>query len=162
MALWTGIPPPRATGAVFLDRHAAVLRRACARAAPARGAGDLRRALDQMRARGTTVAVVSHHRDNELALDAGEFAVVHERVCAALGRVDLWCVCLVAENGRCACTDGEGPLAEGPRAVGVPPQRCVVVSETDRLSRAAATAGVMVVPSTDGEGLAEFVARSPG
>lgn len=136
---------------MFLDRHAPPVRQACARAAgddPADGLLALRATVRRARAAGASVAVAAHNRANADGLDINEITTMTERIGAALGPVDLWCVCPIAPDGTCGCGEhGHGLVADGARAVGLPPERCVVVTDDVRLHRSASVAGAAVVPA---------------
>jgi D-glycero-D-manno-heptose 1,7-bisphosphate phosphatase len=155
---------PVTPGALLLDRKCGVLRSVCARSV--RGDEDapyraVRRSLDRVRQAGTCVAVASHNRgDSWEAFNVDELAAMDARIEAALGPVDLWCVCLVDGEGRCGCDlPGPGVLETAARSAGVSVADCAVVAGDRRLQQASARAGAT---SLLGGAVADPAAALPG
>lgn len=135
----------RARKALLIDRHSALMGALCATSTARRSPdySGVVQALDQVRRSGCPVVVASHNRapDPE-ALDVAEFAAMSERIEAALGAIDLWCVCLVDPDGSCACDGDEGgPLGAGARSLGLEPSGMAVATADPRLAGAAERLG---------------------
>ena len=158
-------PPGAPRGALFIDRQAGVIREICASSASpdAEALRRLRRALDQLRQVGARIGVASHNRaDSWETFDVQEITAMNTRIEAALGPIDLWCVCLVDADGGCACAEpSAGVLATGARAVGIGPERCAVLGERGRMTAAAESVGAptMAHPPTVGQALADAPSR---
>lgn len=152
-----------APAALLLDRQYGLLRAVCARS-PEAAAGEpsfstARLALDRLRRAGARVGVASHNRAESWdGFDVAEIGVMHERIEAVLGKIHVWCVCLVGADGGCACqAPGEGVVETAAQSVGVPVADCAVAAEDGRLAAAADRAGgasVPLPPSPAGGGLA--------
>lgn len=87
--------------------------------------------------------MASHNRaDGWETFDLIEIEAMHDRLEAALGPIDLWCVCLVDGDGHCACrVPGDGLLAGGAEAVGLTVDDCAVATDDGRLLAAANEVG---------------------
>ena len=148
-----------ACAALFLDRYAGVVRAICARSTPIDDLSLLRRSLDRIRGAGATVAVASHNREASWeTFDVAEIGAMHERIEAALGPVELWCVCLVEPGGSCACSaPNGGVLATGADVVGLAVDDCTVATDDGRLMAAAEPAGTVLRSTGEVAALARAV-----
>ena len=122
--------------AVLLDRQSSLVRKVCASSLPARSTAieRIRASLDELRAVGLRIGVLSHNRaDDWEHFDVDEITAMNGRIEHSLGPVDLWCVCLVADDGSCACTpaDNSGVLVTAAQALGID-QHCALVATDDR------------------------------
>lgn len=110
-----------------------------------------RRALDRLRDRGLLLAVVTNQSGVARGLITPEqLGEVNAEVAGQLGTFDSWQVCLHAEDDGCACRKpAPGMVLAAASALGVPPQRCVLIGDTGGDVQAALTAGgrAILVPT---------------
>ncbi|KGI68305.1 HAD-IIIA family hydrolase [Mycolicibacterium rufum] len=110
-----------------------------------------RRALDRLRDRGLLLAVVTNQSGVARGLITPEqLGEVNAEVVGQLGTFDSWQVCLHAEDDGCACRKpAPGMVLAAAAALGVPPQRCVLIGDTGGDVQAALTAGgrAILVPT---------------
>lgn len=110
-----------------------------------------RRALDRLRDRGLLLAVVTNQSGVARGLITPEqLGEVNAEVAGQLGTFDSWQVCLHAEDDGCACRKpAPGMVLAAAAALGVPPQRCVLIGDTGGDVQAALTAGgrAILVPT---------------
>lgn len=149
---------PRAAGrpaAVLFDRDGTLIRnvpynRDPAKVQPLKGA---RPALDRLRSLGIPVGVVTNQSGVAKGLiSREELEGVNARVEQLLGPFDVWAVCTHAETEGCSCRKPEPDLIrQAAEAMGVRPERCVVVGDIGADVMAAAAAGALgiLVPSND-------------
>ena len=109
----------------------------------------VRRALDDLRAEGVKVGVVS----NQSGVGAGrisqdELEAVNARVEELLGPFDVWAVCPHSRDAGCACRKpAPGLVLQACRQLAVDPARCVVVGDIGsdvQAAHAAGATGVLV------------------
>ncbi|MBF6175329.1 HAD-IIIA family hydrolase [Nocardia blacklockiae] len=106
-----------------------------------------RQVLDRLRAAGVRLGVVSNQSGVARALITPEqLRDVSERVEELLGPFDTWQVCPHQASDECACRKPKpGLVTAAARALGVPPQRCVVVGDIGADVDAALAAGARAV-----------------
>ncbi|BBX70258.1 HAD-IIIA family hydrolase [Mycolicibacterium psychrotolerans] len=106
-----------------------------------------RRALDRLRARGLLLAIVTNQSGVARGLITPEqLGEVNAEVAGQLGPFDSWHVCLHGEDEGCACRKpAPGMVVAAAAALGVPPQRCVLIGDTGGDVRAALSAGARAI-----------------
>lgn len=111
---------------------------------PTRGAGP---ALERLRRHGLLLGVVSNQSGVARGLISPEqLAAVNARVDEVLGPFDSWQVCVHGSADGCACRKPRpGLVLAAAEALGVPPQRCVVIGDIGSDVRAALAAGAEAV-----------------
>lgn len=111
---------------------------------PMRGA---RRGLDRLRDRGLLLAVVTNQSGVARGLITPEqLGEVNAEVAGQLGTFDSWQVCLHGEGDGCACRKpAPGMVLAAAAALGVPPQRCVLIGDTGGDVQAALSAGARAI-----------------
>jgi histidinol-phosphate phosphatase family protein len=113
-----------------------------------------RQALDRLRAAGVRLAVVSNQSGVARGLvTPEEVDAVNRRVEELLGPLGPWLVCPHGPDDACGCRKPAGGLVEAAAAaLGVAPERCVVVGDIGAdigAARAAGARGVLVpTPAT--------------
>jgi histidinol-phosphate phosphatase family protein len=114
------------------------------RVVPAPGA---REALDRLRAAGVPVAVISNQSGVARGLiSAEQVEKVNSRVEELLGPVDGWFLCHHGPQDECQCRKpAPGLVLEAASALGVDPERCVVVGDIGADVGAARAAGARAV-----------------
>ena len=116
---------------------------------PMPGAAD---ALDRLRARGLLLAVVTNQSGVARGLiSPQQLRAVNAEVDAALGPFDTWQVCIHDDDDRCRCRKPRpGMVLAAAAALGVPPQRCVMIGDTggDVHAALAANARAVLVPTS--------------
>ncbi|OBI25891.1 HAD-IIIA family hydrolase [Mycobacterium sp. E2238] len=109
------------------------------------------RALERLRRRGLLLAVVSNQSGVARGLISPEqLAAVNARVDQLLGPFGSWQVCTHGEADGCDCRKPRpGLVLAAAEALGVPPQRCVMIGDIGRDVQAAlsAGAGAVLVPT---------------
>ncbi len=142
-------PAPAPPAAVLLDRDGTLIRDVPYNGDPARvqPMPGAREALDRLRARGVKLGVVS----NQSGVGRGwitseDVAAVNRRVEELLGPLGPWAVCPHGPEERCACRKpAPGLVLEAAAALGVAPERCVVVGDIGADVEAARAAGARAV-----------------
>jgi histidinol-phosphate phosphatase family protein len=114
--------------------------------APVDGAAS---ALSALRRAGVRIAVVTNQSGIGRGLiTAAEVDAVNRRVDAQLGGVDHWLVCPHAAGQRCRCRKPAPGLVHAAAArLGVRPEHCVVIGDTEAdvaAARAAGARGILV------------------
>ena len=131
-----------------------------ARVEPVPGA---RHAIDQLRAAGVRVGVISNQSGVARGLLTMEqVARVNARVDELLGPFDTWVVCPHGPDDGCGCRKpSPGMVHQAAAALGVAPERCVVIGDIGadvEAARAARARGILVpTPVTR----PEEIARAP-
>jgi histidinol-phosphate phosphatase family protein len=139
----------RRVGAVLFDRDGTLIADVPALrdpdlVAPLPGAAA---ALARARRAGLRIGVVS----NQPAVGDGrvqpdELVRVHERVRALLGPIDTWSVCTHPAGAGCACRKPQpGGIAAAADALGLAPQRCVMIGDIGSDVDAAQAAGARAI-----------------
>ncbi|ORW91600.1 HAD family hydrolase [Mycobacterium sp. IEC1808] len=109
------------------------------------------RALARLRRRGLLLAVVTNQSGVARGLISPEqLSAVNARVDEVLGPFDAWQVCVHGEADGCRCRKPEpGMVLAAAEALGVPPERCVLIGDTGGDVRAAlaADAAAVLVPT---------------
>ena len=106
-----------------------------------------RRALDRLRRRGLLLAVATNQSGVARGLITPEqLGEVNAEVAHRLGPFDNWQVCLHGEDDGCACRKpAPGMVLSAAAALGVPPQRCVMIGDTGGDVGAALAAGARAI-----------------
>jgi histidinol-phosphate phosphatase family protein len=104
-------------------------------------------ALTRLRADGVPVGVVTNQSGiGRGLLTAAQVAAVNARIEELLGPFDTWQLCPHAPEAGCGCRKPEpGLVLAAARALGVPPQRCVVIGDIGADVAAARAAGARAV-----------------
>jgi histidinol-phosphate phosphatase family protein len=142
--------PPHAPGlAVLFDRDGTLVHDVPYNGDPARVEpvpGALA-ALARLRADGVPVGVVTNQSGIGRGLvTADQVAAVNARVEELLGPFDTWQLCPHAPEAGCGCRKPRpGLVLAAARALGVPPQRCVVIGDIGADVAAARAAGARAV-----------------
>jgi histidinol-phosphate phosphatase family protein len=140
-------PPPLA--AVLLDRDGTLVHDVPYNGDPAavRPVDGARAVLDDLRARGVRLGVVSNQSGvGRGLLTRAQVDAVNARVEELLGPFDTWQVCPHAPQDACACRKpGPGLVLAAADALGVEPWRCAVVGDIGADVGAALAAGAMPV-----------------
>lgn len=109
------------------------------------------RALDRLRSRGLSLAVVSNQSGVAKGLiSAEQLEAVNAEVDAALGPFDSWHLCVHDAGDGCRCRKpSPGMVKDAAAALGVPLSRCVMIGDTGGDVDAALTAGAdaILVPT---------------
>jgi histidinol-phosphate phosphatase family protein len=130
---------------------------------PLTGAG---RALDELRGSGLRLAVVTNQSGVARGLISIEqLTAVNAKVDAVLGPFDSWQVCVHDDDDGCGCRKPKpGMVLAAAEALGVPPNRCVMIGDTggDVNAALAANARAVLVPTsrTRGVEIADASARA--
>jgi histidinol-phosphate phosphatase family protein len=105
------------------------------------------RVLDQLRARGIAVGVVSNQSGVARGLITDEqLDRVNARVAELLGPFDTWQVCRHAPEAGCACRKpAPGMITAAARDLGLEPSQCLVVGDIGADVQAALAAGASAV-----------------
>lgn len=111
-----------------------------------------RAALDRLRRLGIPVGVVTNQSGVGRGLvAAAELSLVNKRVEELLGPFDVWQICPHDPARRCACRKPAPALVRrAAAALGVPPERCVVIGDIGAdvaAARAAGARGILVPTS---------------
>ncbi|MDT5068539.1 MAG: hypothetical protein QOK02_4694 [Mycobacterium sp.] len=123
-------------------------------------------ALTRLRDRGLRLAVVTNQSGVARGLiTAAQLTAVNAKVDAVLGPFDSWQVCVHDDGDGCRCRKpGPGMVLAAATALGVPPERCVMIGDTggDVAAALAANARAVLVPTprTQGAEIAEARARA--
>lgn len=140
-------PPPLA--AVLLDRDGTLVHDVPYNGDPAavRPVDGARAVLDDLRARGVRLGVVSNQSGvGRGLLTRAQVDAVNARVEELLGPFDTWQVCPHAPQDACACRKpGPGLVLAAADALGVEPWRCAVVGDIGADVGAALAAGATPV-----------------
>lgn len=116
---------------------------------PVPGAG---RALARLRGRGLLLGVVTNQSGVARGLiSPAQLAAVNARVDEVLGPFGAWQVCVHGEADGCECRKPRpGMVLAAAAALGVPPQRCVMIGDTggDVQAALAAHARAVLVPTS--------------
>jgi histidinol-phosphate phosphatase family protein len=116
-----------------------------------RPVSDAARALGRLRDRGLLLAIVTNQSGVARGLvSPDQLVAVNAKVDAVLGPFDAWQVCVHDDDDRCACRKPRpGMVLAAADALGVPPERCVVIGDTggDVNAALAANAGAVLVPT---------------
>ncbi|MFF2267129.1 HAD-IIIA family hydrolase [Cellulosimicrobium cellulans] len=140
-------PPPLT--AVLLDRDGTLVHDVPYNADPAavRPVDGARAALDDLRARGVRLGVVSNQSGiGRGLLEHAQVDAVNARVEELLGPFDTWQVCPHAPRDACACRKpGPGLVLAAADALGVEPWQCAVVGDIGADVDAALAAGATPV-----------------
>ena len=122
-----------------------------------------RRALDQLRARGILIGVVSNQSGvarGRITLDQG--GAVNRRLEELLGPMDSWAVCTHAPGDACDCRKpAPGLVLRAAAELGVSPEQCVVVGDIGSDVQAALAAGARAILVPNGRTRPEEVAAAP-
>jgi histidinol-phosphate phosphatase family protein len=114
------------------------------------------RASNQLRRRGLRLAIVSNQSGVARGLITPEQLVaVNAEVDAVLGPFDCWQVCVHDDGDGCGCRKPRpGMVLAAADALGVPPQRCVMIGDTggDVNAALAARARAVLVPTSRTKG----------
>lgn len=104
-------------------------------------------AVDLVRAAGLPIAVVSNQSGiGRGIVTAEQVEAVNERVDALLGGFDAWRICPHAPDAGCDCRKpGPGLVLQAAAALGVPPERTVVIGDSPSDVGAAHAAGAVGV-----------------
>ncbi|MBO0677733.1 HAD-IIIA family hydrolase [Mycolicibacterium sp. S2-37] len=104
-------------------------------------------ALTRLRKRGLLLAVVTNQSGVAKGLITDEqLAAVNARVDAELGPFDSWQVCLHDVDDGCSCRKpAPGMVQAAAEALGVPPDRCVLIGDTGGDVQAALSAGASAI-----------------
>jgi histidinol-phosphate phosphatase family protein len=109
------------------------------------------RALDRLRGRGVRLAIVTNQSGVARGLISVEqLNAVNERVDEVLGPFDVWQVCVHDDGDGCGCRKpNPGMVLAAADALGVPPERCVMIGDTGGDVNAAlnADARAVLVPT---------------
>ena len=109
------------------------------------------RALDRLRDRGLRVAVVTNQSGVARGLiSVDQLNAVNAEVESVLGPFDSWQVCIHDDDDRCGCRKpNPGMVLAAANALGVPPERCVMIGDTggDVNAALAANARAVLVPT---------------
>ncbi|NDO91479.1 D-glycero-alpha-D-manno-heptose-1,7-bisphosphate 7-phosphatase, partial [Cellulosimicrobium composti] len=156
-------PPPLA--AVLLDRDGTLVRDVPYNGDPAavRPLDGVRAVLDDLRARGVRLGVVSNQSGvGRGLLTRAQVDAVNARVEELLGPFDTWQVCPHAPDDACACRKpGPGLVLAAAADLGVEPWRCAVVGDIGADVGAALAAGATPVLVPTPETRPEEVAAAP-
>ncbi|WP_111508759.1 HAD-IIIA family hydrolase [Mycobacterium kyogaense] len=106
-----------------------------------------RRALDRLRRHGVLLAVATNQSGVARGLiTPDQVREVNTEVAGQLGPFDSWQVCLHGEDDGCACRKpAPGMVLAAAAALGVPPQRCVMIGDTGGDVGAALAAGARAI-----------------
>jgi histidinol-phosphate phosphatase family protein len=108
-------------------------------------------ALERLRARGVRLAVVTNQSGVARGLiTAEQLDAVNAKVDAVLGPFDSWQVCVHDDGDGCVCRKpSPGMVLAAATALGVPPERCVMIGDTggDVNAALAANARAVLVPT---------------
>jgi histidinol-phosphate phosphatase family protein len=117
------------------------------------------RALSRLRDRGLLLAIVTNQSGVARGLISPDQLVeVNAEVDVVLGPFDAWQVCVHGDDDGCSCRKPRpGMVLAAADALGVPPERCVVIGDTggDVSAALAANARAVLVP-TDRTRVAEI------
>lgn len=109
------------------------------------------RALDRLRRRGLLLGVVTNQSGVARGLiSPAQLTAVNARVDEVLGPFGSWQVCVHGEAEGCRCRKPQpGMVLAAAAAIGVPPERCVVIGDTggDVQAALAAQARAVLVPT---------------
>jgi histidinol-phosphate phosphatase family protein len=109
------------------------------------------RALDRLRDRGLKLAIVSNQSGVARGLiSPAQLDAVNAQVDDVLGPFDTWQMCVHGEDDGCSCRKpAPGMVLAAAEALGVPPQRCVMIGDTggDVNAALAADAKAVLVPT---------------
>lgn len=156
-------PPPLA--AVLLDRDGTLVHDVPYNGDPAavRPVDGARAVLDDLRARGVRLGVVSNQSGvGRGILTRTQVHAVNARVEKLLGPFDTWQVCPHAPEDACACRKpGPGLVLAAADALGVEPWRCAVVGDVGADVGAAVAAGATPVLVPTPVTRSEEVAAAP-
>ncbi|MGO2180553.1 D-glycero-alpha-D-manno-heptose-1,7-bisphosphate 7-phosphatase, partial [Cellulosimicrobium funkei] len=156
-------PPPLA--AVLLDRDGTLVHDVPYNGDPAavRPVEGARAVLDDLRARGVRLGVVSNQSGvGRGLLTRAQVDAVNARVEELLGPFDTWQVCPHAPDDACACRKpGPGLVLAAAADLGVEPWRCAVVGDIGADVGAALAAGATPVLVPTPVTRAEEVAAAP-
>ncbi len=159
------LPGPSLFDAVLFDRDGTLIvdvpyNGDPARVEPVPGA---RAALDRLRGAGFRVGVVTNQSGLARGLfTADELAAVNARVEELLGPFDTWQVCPHDDSANCRCRKpAPGMIQAAAAALGITPERCVVVGDIGRDMTAAGAAGAAGILVPTPITLAEEVAAAP-
>jgi HAD superfamily hydrolase (TIGR01662 family) len=139
--------------AVLLDRDGTIVHDVPYNGDPAavRPVPGARRALRRLRRAGIPIAVVSNQSGiGRGLLSAAEVAAVNARIEQLLGPFDGWFVCPHAAQDGCSCRKPEsGLVLAAAHALGVPPERCLLIGDigADVVAAAGAGARSILVPT---------------
>jgi histidinol-phosphate phosphatase family protein len=139
--------------AVLLDRDGTIVHDVPYNGDPAavRPVPGARRALRRLRRAGIPIAVVSNQSGiGRGLLSPAEVAAVNARIEQLLGPFDGWFVCPHTAQDGCSCRKPEpGLVLAAARALGVPPDRCLLIGDIGADLAAATGAGArsILVPT---------------
>ncbi|WP_280329912.1 HAD-IIIA family hydrolase [Nocardia wallacei] len=121
-----------------------------------------RQVLDRLRAAGVRLGVVSNQSGVARALISPEqLRAVMDRVEELLGPFDTWQFCPHHADDDCACRKPKpGLVTAAAAALGVPPQRCVVVGDIGADVEAALAAGARAILVPTAKTLPEEIIRA--
>jgi histidinol-phosphate phosphatase family protein len=109
------------------------------------------RALSRLRGRGLLLAIVTNQSGVARGLISPDQLVeVNAEVDVVLGPFDAWQVCVHGDDDGCSCRKPRpGMVLAAANALGVPPERCVVIGDTggDVSAALAANARAVLVPT---------------
>jgi histidinol-phosphate phosphatase family protein len=108
---------------------------------------DAARALDRIRGRGLLLAVVTNQSGVARGLiSTDQLKAVNDRVDELLGPFDNWQVCVHSDTDGCRCRKPRpGMVSAAAQALGVPPERCVMIGDIGSDVQAALAAGARAV-----------------
>jgi histidinol-phosphate phosphatase family protein len=124
-----------------------------------RVAADARALLDRLRTAGLQLAVVSNQSGvGRGLLTMEQVEAVNQRIDELLGPFAGFFVCPHAPDDACECRKPKPQLVlDAARALGVPPQQCVVVGDRESDVAAARNAGAMPIKIRGPHDLAKAV-----
>lgn len=164
---WTDTPLERSTADVFeavlFDRDGTLIHDVpyCSDPAQVRPIDGVRAALDELRAGGLRLGVVSNQSGiGRGILTPEQVGAVNARVEELLGPFGTWQVCPHHPGDGCACRKpGPQLILDAAKALGTHPTRCVVVGDigSDMQAALAAGAAAVMIP-TDVTRAAEIAA----
>jgi histidinol-phosphate phosphatase family protein len=110
------------------------------------------RALERLRDRGLRLAIVTNQSGVARGLiSVDQLNAVNAKVDEVLGPFESWQICIHDDGDGCGCRKpSPGMVLAAANAMGVPPDRCVVIGDTggDVNAALAANAGAVLVPTT--------------
>jgi len=140
---------PPTVRAVLFDRDGTLVHDEPYNGDPAmvRVVAGARAALDELRAAGIAVGVISNQSGiGRGVLTAEQVAAVNERIARELGPFDVWQQCPHAPDDQCTCRKPlPGMVLAAAAALGLPPYRCAVIGDIGADVEAATAAGAVGV-----------------
>ena len=124
---------------------------------------DARAALDRLREAGIPLAVVSNQSGVARGfITRAEVDAVNRQVDELVGPIDQWLVCVHGPDDACGCRKpAPGLVADAARALGVEPERCVLIGDIGADVEAAKAAGARAILVPNGRTREEELAAAP-